>query len=210
MTKVVGNSSSGSSNSIGRSQQQQQQQPSSVTAPHEVVLAAGSYYRFRCLALQQHLDAAFVMVNVLNYDWFVQLPPNINAGQYFMFSVQAKDIQMAKELHELYGASRTNAGIVRTTTSTISDELREKTVEMLKQLPPNTTKVEQQKQILRFLQPSLHIVTDSEIERVGKYKLPSIYAEIYAHPYRCIVTHFAFCVSFVCGFIVANTIRYHW
>jgi hypothetical protein len=169
-------------------------------------------YKFRCLSLPEHLNFPYVRVMVLEYEWFVQLPPKIRPGQYFLFTVRPKDLEMAQTLRRQYPETDkpTTPGEAATNTA----EMQTKLAELIQQLPAGTSREEQQKHVLRFLQPSLHVITDCEVDwgirfsGVGQFPF-SLLEEIYLHPLRCIIVHLAFSISFACGFALANNVRYH-
>jgi hypothetical protein len=168
-------------------------------------------YKFRCLSLPEHLNFPYVRVMVLEYDWFVQLPPKIRPGQYFLFTIRAKDLDMAETLRQQYPVADKPATSGETATNTA--EMQTKLAELIQQLPAGTSREEQQKHVLRFLQPSLHVITDCEVDWGIRFSNVSqfpffLLEEIYFHPWRCIIVHLAFSLSFACGFALANNIRY--
>ena len=117
--------------------------------------------KFRCKVLPEHFTGAipFVRVNnVLNYDWFVWMPDNINAGDTFVFMITNADLIRAQQLRQLELSS----------TLTPVEQLNYNTKivnEICKDIPVNTRPTrQQQERILQALHPYVPIISNSIIE----------------------------------------------
>lgn len=134
--------------------------------------------KFRCKVLPEHFTGAipFVRVNtVLNYDWFVWMPDNINAGDTFVFIISNTDLLRAQQLRQQELSS----------TLTPTEQLNYNTKivnEICKDIPVNTRPTrQQQERILQALHPYVPIISNSIIESRNGVTCPIFYQQYGPH-----------------------------
>ena len=128
--------------------------------------------KFRCKVLPEHFTGAipFVRVNhIMEFDWFVWIPDNINAGDTFVFFVTNDDLIRAQQLRQQEFAS--------TLTPTEQLNYNTKVVnEICKDIPANTQPTrQQQERILQALHPYVPIISNSVIESRNGVACPIFY-----------------------------------
>ena len=130
--------------------------------------------KFRCKVLPEHFTGAipFVRVNnVLNYDWFVWMPDDINAGDTFVFIITNNDLLRAQQLRQQELSSNlTPTEQLNHNTKVVNDICRD--------IPVNTRPTrQQQEQILQALHPYVPIISNSIIESRNGVTCPIFYQQ---------------------------------
>ncbi len=157
------------SNTGNQPQQQQSQHDNTSTNNNNIAVVEN---KFRCKVLPEHFTGAipFVRVNhVLEFDWFVWMPDNINAGDTFVFIITDNDLTRAQQLRQQEFAS--------TLTPTEQLNYNTKVVnEICKDIPANTQPTrQQQERILQALHPYTPIISNSIIESRNGVACPIFY-----------------------------------